>query len=132
MDILSTITGVFNTVVGFINSGHKSEEEKLKIQNELVALQINLASQAMDLQKQILTAQAEIIKTEASQGSWMQRNWRPMTMLTFLILIILDSLNILPNRLSPDMWNLLELGMGGYVIGRSVEKIAPSIIEKIK
>jgi hypothetical protein len=32
----------------------------------------------------------------------------------------------------PDMWDLLKLGVGGYVMGRSAEKVAPGIISAFK
>lgn len=31
----------------------------------------------------------------------------------------------------PDMWELLKIGMGGYVFGRTVEKITPDIAAAI-
>jgi predicted MFS family arabinose efflux permease len=31
-----------------------------------------------------------------------------------------------------DMWSLLKLGIGGYVVGRTVEKIAPGALDKLK
>ena len=30
------------------------------------------------------------------------------------------------------LWSIVEFGLGGYVIGRSVEKIAPSIASAMK
>ena len=30
------------------------------------------------------------------------------------------------------LWNIVELGLGGYVIGRSAEKIAPTIAAALK
>jgi hypothetical protein len=33
-----------------------------------------------------------------------------------------------PVVLAPEMWELLKLGVGGYVIGRSVEKTASSVV----
>lgn len=48
-------------------------------------------------------------------------------MLTFLILVVLDSFGILTNRLAPEAWLLLQIGLGGYVAGRSIEKVMPSI-----
>jgi hypothetical protein len=29
------------------------------------------------------------------------------------------------------LWDIVQLGLGGYVIGRSVEKVAPSIAQAI-
>jgi hypothetical protein len=30
------------------------------------------------------------------------------------------------------LWSIIEFGLGGYVVGRSVEKIAPSIASAMK
>lgn len=66
--------------------------------------------------------------------SWLARSWRPLTMLTFTYIIAhsfvlapLFGLEVLP--IPPDMWELLKLGMGGYIIGRSAEKIAPAVLQ---
>lgn len=59
----------------------------------------------------------------------LQRSWRPLVMLVFAFIVLyskviapLFNLPIAP--LEPQFWTLLELGLGGYVIGRSLEKIA--------
>lgn len=78
-------------------------------------------------------AQTKIIVAEA-QGSWLQRNWRPMLMCLFGVIIANNYLLypymalFLENpplmEIPPDMWSLLKIGLGGYVVGRSVEKAA--------
>jgi len=60
----------------------------------------------------------------------MQRNWRPITMLTFLVLVVCDSFGLLKFRLSNEAWTLLQIGLGGYVIGRTGEKIVDKIQSK--
>ena len=71
--------------------------------------------------------QTDIILSE-SKGNWIQRSWRPILMLAFGFIIIyckfLALLFSLPvPELEPEFWNLLQLGIGGYVVGRSGEKI---------
>jgi len=48
-------------------------------------------------------------------------------MLSFLGLVIADSCGLLVFRLSDSAWVLLQIGLGGYVVGRSAEKIAPQL-----
>ena len=48
-------------------------------------------------------------------------------MLSFLVLVILDSFGLLVFRLSDEAWLLLQIGLGGYVVGRSAEKMLPAI-----
>lgn len=82
-----------------------------------------------------LTAQADIVKTEAAStgiASW----WRPVTMLTFTALIVARWFGFAAPNLSEaeymKLWDIVQLGLGGYVIGRSVEKIVPSIADAMK
>jgi hypothetical protein len=44
-------------------------------------------------------------------------------MVTFLMLVVCDSFGILAFRLSSEAWLLLQIGLGGYVVRRSGEKI---------
>jgi hypothetical protein len=44
-------------------------------------------------------------------------------MLTFLALVVFDSFGLLSSKLAPEAWTLLQLGLGGYVVGRSAEKL---------
>ncbi|MBL4747331.1 MAG: hypothetical protein JKY17_00610 [Magnetovibrio sp.] len=74
-----------------------------------------------------LESAAKIIIAEAQGDSWLQRNWRPLLMVMFGIIIannylIAPIFNTPPADIPPDMWDLLKLGVGGYVVGRSVEK----------
>jgi hypothetical protein len=74
-----------------------------------------------------LEAAAKIIVAEAQGDSWLQRNWRPLLMVMFGVIIannylIVPIFNTPPADIPPDMWDLLKLGVGGYVIGRSAEK----------
>ena len=93
------------------------------------AAQIKAKLQQMVLTGQIkeIEAAASIIAAEAGGESWLQRNWRPLLMCLFG-LIIANNYLVVPlfgtpmADIPPDMWELLKLGVGGYVVGRSVEK----------
>ena len=69
---------------------------------------------------------SSVIIAEA-QGSWLQKNWRPITMLTFLALVVCDSFGQLKFPLAPEAWTLLQIGLGGYVPGRSIEKTVKTL-----
>jgi hypothetical protein len=80
-----------------------------------------------------LDSQTKIILAEA-KGGWLQRNWRPILMLT-AIAIIANNYIIAPYiglffpgkelmlELPGGLWALLNVGVGGYAVGRSAEKI---------
>jgi hypothetical protein len=63
-------------------------------------------------------------------------NWRPITMLIFVGLIVARWFGWAAPNLAEEeyikLWSIVELGLGGYVIGRSAEKILPKIVEAVK
>lgn len=81
-------------------------------------------------------AAADIVKTEAQSESWLASSWRPILMLTFGALIVARWFGLAAPNLSEDeylkLWSIVELGLGGYVIGRSAEKIVPSMAALLK
>ena len=86
-----------------------------------------------------LSARAEIIKQEAASESWLAASWRPITMLTFTVLIVARWFGLSAPNLAVEeyikLWDIVELGLGGYVIGRSVEKTisgASAVVGKLK
>jgi hypothetical protein len=127
VSILDFISGIFKPAADLVDNVHTSTEEKLVQQNVLATIQNQVTAKLIELESQILTAKAKIITAEANGQSWMQRNWRPVTMLTFLFLVVMDSFGWLPNRLADEAWTLLQIGLGGYVVGRSAEQIAKKI-----
>lgn len=83
-----------------------------------------------------LSARTEVITAEAKSESWLAQSWRPITMLVFTALIVARWLGwSAPGITEPEvlkLWDIVELGLGGYVIGRTAEKIAPTIASALK
>jgi len=129
---ITSVSAIFKPFADLVDNIHTSKEEKLTLGNALQSMQNQLASKVLELEGLLLQAQSNIITAEANGESWLQRNWRPITMLTFLVLIVLDSFGMLAFRLAEDAWDLLKIGLGGYVIGRSAEKIAPVVMQGFK
>lgn len=104
-------------------STNSTEKEKLKTQ-------INY--ELLNYLSTLTEAQQNIITTEA-KGNYLQRSWRPIVMLTFTLIIVLGIFIDIP-LLKDDspFWDLIEIGLGGYVIGRSAEKITTTIGKKLK
>lgn len=80
-----------------------------------------------------MEAQAKVISAEASGESSVQRNWRPHLMYMFMFIVaynyiiapLMTSFGV-PTVTLPipeHMWMLLEIGVGGYIVGRSGEKM---------
>ncbi len=132
MSILAIIGSVFKPAAKLIDSLHTSDAEKRELTNQLTVIQNEFAGRVLDYETKLMESRASIINAESTGKSWLQRNWRPLTMLTFLILVVLDSFGLLAFRLATEAWTLLQIGLGGYVVGRSVEKVGPAIVKAIK
>ena len=74
--------------------------------------------------------QSSVLREEA-RGNWLQRSWRPLVMLTFATIILTGTFVSLPILADTSrFWDLLEIGLGGYVIGRGGEKSLQTITRK--
>jgi hypothetical protein len=101
----------------------KGEAAKAKI--KLIEMQ-----QSGELSK--LQISAGVITAEANSEHWLAANWRPITMLVFVFIIANNYIlypylslfldNAPKLDLPPDMWDLLKIGIGGYTVGRTIEK----------
>ena len=126
--ILNWFSGsVIGEIRNVIDKLFTSEEERINAKNEVFKV---LKEKQLELQR----LQTEVIVTEA-KGNWLQRSWRPILMLAFGFIVIyvkfiapLFGLPVPP--LEDEFWNLLQLGIGGYVIGRTGEKMMNSFSNK--
>ena len=130
MGIFSFIGNIFKPAAKLIDDLHTSAEEKLQLRNELAKLETEFREKVLEYETRLMEAQSSIIKAESTGHSWIQRNWRPIVMLVFLVLVVCDSFGVLKFRLADEAWTLLQIGMGGYVVGRSAEKIIPAMMRK--
>ena len=91
----------------------------------------------LNMDGKLLEAQASIITAEAQGASWLQRNWRPILMLS-IVAIMVNNYILFPYmtlfgvtttmlEFPPELFTLMTVGVGGYVVGRSGEKIANSL-----
>ncbi len=132
MSVLSFLNEVIKPVTGLIDSLHTSDEEKSVLHNELSKIENSFAERVLDYEQQLSRMKADVIMSEAKGESWLQRSWRPITMLTFLGLVVLNTLGLTAVPIADQMWTLLQIGLGGYVVGRSAEKVIPSVVNKFK
>lgn len=124
---------LFETLIGAIDSWHTSDEEKLQAKGQIYQIQAAVLGDILEFEEKRLQAKSEIIVAEAKGESWLQRNWRPLTMMTFVVILANNFIVApyvaafgaeVPTLAVPDgMWTLLTIGIGGYIGGRSVEKI---------
>ena len=125
--VTDLIANIFKPAANLVDELHTSDEERLTAKSKMLEVQAAAMQQVFDYETQALTARANIVNSEASSGNLLASSWRPITMLTFLVLAVGDSLGLLASPLRDEAWMLLQLGLGGYVVGRSGEKIAQTI-----
>jgi len=129
--LLGGLGEVLKPLRDVIDELHTSEEERGKLHMSLAAVHLQFGAKVLEYEKSLNEARANIIMAEARGGSWLQRSWRPITMLTFLGLVVGNALGYLAIPLAPKMWSLMQIGLGGYVVGRSAEKVAPMVVRAI-
>jgi hypothetical protein len=126
------VSSIIESVGGVLDKFITSDEEKLQAKQAISDLVISKLTDIASYQRDALVAEL--------QGNSLQRNWRPLVMLAFAFIIVfhyflqpvLGHWWPIPNIDLPDQfWNLLEIGMGGYVIGRSVEKVADTVTKNV-
>ena len=127
--MLPIIDSVLNIVNKFIPDG----DTRLKIAAEI--------NKEMTEQMKL---QSDIIKKEQESGSYLTRNWRPLFMVLCGVIIgshwimydvlpyirtVLDINIWVPQDpgLDPELWFTIRLGLGGYIGGRTAEKVAKII-----
>lgn len=102
--------------------------------DEANRLQAEIMTKMLDQSSELFKAQSSIITAEASSEHWLAAVWRPITMLVF-VFIIANNYVIAPYAsafgfeiptldIPEGMWGLLQLGIGGYIASRGVEKVA--------
>jgi|TARA_Y100000310_G_scaffold285831_1_gene309563 hypothetical protein len=113
---------LFKTIDKTIDNKKEAEKIKQSIQQQLLSGQLKE-----------LEAQASIIIAE-SQGSILQRNWRPLLMLIFAGLVVAHwfgfTASNIPESVQNSLLNIVLIGMGGYIVGRSGEKIMDKFKKK--
>jgi hypothetical protein len=110
----------------------KDVEVRRKLAAELEQKLLHHLGESLELQHAIVLA-------EVNSSSWLTRSWRPILMLSLLgflgfvgLLLPLADLvagyqlpfNPRWQTLPEPFWDFLSIGVGGYIGGRSLEKIA--------
>ena len=142
MSIFSILAPILGNVINnnaskvidnFITDKEEAEVAKREIEREI---KLGLLEN-----QELITKQAgDIVLAEAKSEHWLTANWRPLLMLVIIAIVAWNylvvgiattmGLPVMPLELPDQLWNLLTIGVGGYVIGRSGEKIVKTHKEK--
>jgi len=132
----SILGAVVKPVADLIDDLHTSDEEKAQLRMGIMSVQVEMGSKLLDYETKRLEAQQKVIEAEAKSGNLVTSMWRPVTMLTFVGLIVSHWLGYTPENITPEqvesLYDLIKLGLGGYVIGRSAEKVVPQVAQIFK
>jgi len=134
--------GLINFSLGDIGSVFKDIREAITgeaIKDPNKQAEILMKLQQIELE--YTKMKANIVEAEAKSDHWLTSSWRPITMLVFVFIIFNNYVlvpyaqafgaNIPTLNLTQQMWELLKIGIGGYIVGRSAEKVAKSLKEKL-
>jgi len=143
MALPAWLLGLFEPVANLIDELHTSKEEKGQIEIALTGALTSAGMKILDYETKLAEAQSKIIIAEAQGQSWLQRNWRPLLMCNFGVIIFWNyaivpvgtwafGSALPPIDLPGDMWDVLKIGIGGYIGGRSLEKITDTIMSRKK
>lgn len=133
--VLDFVSGLFKPVKELISEAIVDKDKANEISASLFAVEAQVATKVIDYEQKLVESQASVISDEAKGESWLQRNWRPITMLTFVALIVgrwLGATVQVDQAVEIQLMELIKIGLGGYVVGRSAEKIVPQIASIIK
>lgn len=137
-DWIQAIGSIFKPVADVIDNLHTSDEERVLASAALAQAQSSIYAQVLGLEAEIVKARQATLVAEIQGQSWMQRNWRPFTMMSF-VAIIVNNFILFPYlkafgveeatllQIPEGMWTLLQIGVGGYIVGRSGEKIVQNL-----
>ena len=127
IQLLGAIGPIAKLIAKTVDKAVPDKDLKAKLKHEI---NTQLLTSGTDEMK----AASKIILAEAQSGSWLTSSWRPALMWICIIVIfnnfiLRPFINIIFGtslilEIPDPMWNLLTIGVGGYIAGRSGEKIA--------
>ena len=133
LGIFDLLGQVIKPITDLIDNLTTTDKEKLELKNKLQQINNLYNSKVLEYQSDIARYQEKIIVQEAKGGYW-QRNWRPFLMLSITFILINNYIifpylhlyfkQIVTLKFPAGFWALLTTGVGGYVLGRSGEKIS--------
>lgn len=115
-------------------------DQMVEDKDEAARIKAAIQAQVLENEAVMTGSLRDIVVAEAQGKSYLQRNWRPILMLVFTAIVAnnyilapyLDAIFNWSVTLEPpeQLWQLLNIGVGGYIVGRSAEKITESYVNR--
>ena len=120
----------FTALAGLIGSGLKGLFGWKEAQAKTVQDAIQVVGNIDDNDSKSVVATANALQVILTQGSWFERNWRSWLMVCIMVMLVSSWFGYIPPHinepLSPTMakyFDLLEIGLGGYIARRGIVDI---------
>jgi hypothetical protein len=121
---ISALVGLGKDLIGRVWKDPSEQADQLRKLTEIEQKQDLAELQAYIT---VLQGRMSIINQEAKSDHWLTANWRPITMMVFLGLIVLRWLGFTNEDITDaeylKAWELLQMGIGGYIASRGIEKV---------
>jgi len=127
--IIEAGAAVIDKVTGLLDVVTTSDEERDEAKAKLQGILNSYNEAVLKAEGELINAQRDVLIAELQGKSWMQRNWRPSLMYVFMGVIV-NQYVLVPYfswarviEVPAPMWGLMTLAVGGYVGGRTMEKL---------
>ena len=136
--MFTSLLGLFSPIISTVLE-RVLPEDRQKVKEIEAQINLELIKNASIIER----GASDIILAEAKSEHWLTANWRPLLMIIITaivawnylaaplinIIIMLSTGATFPLTidLPEQLWTLLTVGVSGYIVGRSGEKIADKI-----
>jgi len=113
-DILSSVTGLFDSVRGLLDEAVTTEEERMKLRRKLREIEVGFREKVLKLQGKRVEARRSIIEAAKEQPFW--KSWRALVMIGIFVLATVHAFAPGVSYFTPEqLYSLLKWGLGGYI-----------------
>lgn len=125
---------VLSMLFGFLGASVKGLFGFQGDQAKTVQDALGVLKSVNDTDGQVAVATSQAISAILTQGSFLERNWRPLFMVILMAIVVSFWFGYSPPNLNREMtpmmqqiWDLLKIGLGGYLPCRTIEKVVQQI-----
>lgn len=128
--MLSTLALIFGSIFGFAGTATKAIFDWKGAQAKTVQNALDIIKAVDTNDATVIAAQANAISIILTQGSWLEKQWRPWLMIILMAIIGCWFFGYVPphfnDEMSPmmlEVLGLLKIGVLGYIPCRTIEKV---------
>jgi len=132
--IIDAASRILSPILETVKKAVKDKDLAEQLEHDLTVTVMQHATRELEVQRDVLVSE--------TGGTGLKAQWRPITMLVF-VAIVANNYIIAPYiglffgaeyrlelAMPEQLWSLLQIGLGGYVVGRSAEKVAENLAKR--